>query len=256
MALVKPRQMRVNFHGPLGRGVGAKDLALHLIRTLGVDAGRGYAVEYAGQTIRAMEVEARMTLCNMTIEWGARTCLVAPDEKTIAFCRNRPASPSGDSWEQALAWWRTLRTDDDAVFDLEINVDSAEIRPQVTWGTDPAQTIAIDELIPSMRATEAGKQANVQKALQYMGLVPGEPIAGTPVNRVFIGSCCNSRLSDLRLAAEVVRGRHVAEGVTAIVVPGSSTVKRDAEREGLDAIFRAAGFEWRNSGCSMCAGGQ
>ncbi len=254
MALLKPRQMRINFRGSLGWGVGAKDLALHLIRTLGVDAGRGYAVEYAGEVIRAMDVEARMTLCNMTIEWGGRTCLIAPDEKVLAFCKGRAAAPKGQEWDDAVAWWRTLETDDNASFDHEIDVDCSDVAPQITWGTDPAQSIGITEKIPSPLAAEASGQARTQGALDYMGLVSGDVIKGIPIDRVFIGSCSNSRLSDLRLAAGVVRGRRVAPGVTAIVVPGSNTVKREAESEGLDQVFLNAGFEWRNSGCSMCAG--
>ena len=254
MALVKPKQMRINFKGSLGWGVGAKDLALHLIRTLGVDAGRGYAVEYAGEVISTMDVEARMTLCNMTIEWGGRTCLIAPDEKTLAFCKGRAAAPKGQEWDAAVAWWQTLATDADAIFDREIDIDCSEVAPQITWGTDPAQSIGITEIIPSPMAAEASGQARTQGALDYMGLVSGDEIRGIPIDRVFIGSCSNSRLSDLRLAAGVVRGRRVASGVTAIVVPGSSTVKREAESEGLDRVFIDAGFEWRNSGCSMCAG--
>ena len=252
MALIRPRQMRVNFHGRLAPGVGAKDLALHLIRQLGVDAGRGYVAEYAGEAIREMGIDARMTLCNMTIEWGARTCLIAPDDKTIDYCKGRPAAPAGVEWEEAVAWWRTLPTDADAVFDSEIDIACADIGPQITWGTDPGQAIGINERIPAPLA--AGADARTEAALAYMGLKAGASLAGTAVDRVFIGSCANSRLSDLRLAAEVVRGRHVAQGVTAIVVPGSSTIKRDAEREGLDKVFLAAGFEWRNAGCSMCAG--
>ena len=254
MALVKPRQMRINFKGSLGWGVGAKDLALHLIRTLGVDAGRGYAVEYAGEVIRAMDVEARMTLCNMTIEWGGRTCLIAPDEKVLAYCKGRAAAPKGQEWDDAVAWWQTLETDIHASFDHEIDIDCSDVAPQITWGTDPAQSIGVTEIIPSPLAVEASGQARTQGALDYMGLVSGDEIRGIPIDRVFIGSCSNSRLSDLRLAAGVVRGRRVASGVTAIVVPGSSTVKREAESEGLDKVFIDAGFEWRNSGCSMCAG--
>ena len=252
MALIKPRQMRVNFHGRLAPGVDAKDLALHLIRQVGVDAGRGHVVEYAGEAIREMGIDARMTLCNMTIEWGARTCLIAPDDKTIAYCHGRPAAPKGAQWDEAVAWWRTLPTDADAVFDSEIDISCGDIGPQITWGTDPGQAIGVNERIPAAQA--GGGDARNEAALAYMGLQAGASLAGTPVDRVFIGSCANSRLSDLRLAADVVRGRHVAAGVTAIVVPGSSTIKRDAEREGLDKVFLAAGFEWRNAGCSMCAG--
>jgi len=248
MALTRPRQMRVNFTGRLAPGVGAKDLALHLIRTVGVDAGRGHAIEYAGDAIRALDIEARMTLCNMTIEWGGRTCLVAPDEKTIAWCQGRANAPSGAAWDEAVAWWRTLATDADASFDREITIDCSDVAPQLTWGTDPSQAIAVDEPVPS------DAQERTTAALGYMGVQPGAPLLGVPVDRVFIGSCSNSRLPDLRSAAAVVRGRKVAAGVKAIVVPGSSTIKREAEREGLDRIFLEAGFEWRNAGCSMCAG--
>jgi len=252
MALAKPKQMRVNFTGRLGRGVTAKDLALHLIRTVGTDAGRGHAVEYAGEPISGMDVEARMTLCNMTIEWGGRTCLIAPDDKTLAFCEGRPGAPQGAEWAASVAWWRTLRSDEDAVFDHEFTIDCNEVAPQITWGTDPGQTIGVTARIPA--AASGAADARTAAALDYMGLAAGMPMAGLPINRVFIGSCSNSRLSDLRNAAQVVAGRHVAHGVRAVVVPGSSTVKRMAEREGLDGIFLAAGFEWHNSGCSMCAG--
>lgn len=248
MALQRPKQMRVNFTGKLARGVTAKDLALHLIRTVGVDAGRGHAVEYAGEAIRALDVEARMTLCNMTIEWGGRTCLIAPDEKTIAWCRGRLNAPTGAAWDEAVAWWRTLPTDADAQFDREITIDCSQVAPQVTWGIDPSQAIGVNEAVPG------GTEERTTAALAYMGVEAGAPIAGVPVDRVFIGSCANSRLPDLRAAAAVVRDRKVAPGVKAIVVPGSSTVKREAEREGLDRIFLDAGFEWRNAGCSMCAG--
>ncbi len=253
MALEKPKQMRINFSGRLGRGVGAKDLALHLIRTVGVNAGRGHAIEYAGAAIRAMDIEARMTLCNMTIEWGGRTCLIAPDEKTYAYCHGRPGAPSGAEWESAIAWWKTLASDAGAVFDSEWDIDCADVAPQITWGTDPGQTMGVSERIPEHTAGQSAKAAT-QLALDYMGLAPGGLMTGVPIDRVFIGSCSNARLSDLRSAADIVRGRKVAPGVSAVVVPGSSTVKRLAESEGLDEVFRSAGFEWHNSGCSMCAG--
>ncbi len=253
MALERPKQMRVHLSGRLGRGVGAKDVALHLIRKLGTDAGRGHVIEYAGDVVRAMDIEARMTLCNMTIEWGGRSCLIAPDAQTIAWCAGRPATPSAKAWDAALAWWQTLHSDPDALFDREVEIDCSAIAPQITWGTDPAQTMAVGERIPTPPRESAAPDA-LTRALDYMALTPGEPIAGLPVHRVFIGSCSNARLSDLRSAAEVLRGRKVATGVKAIVVPGSSTVKRLAEREGLDQVFRDAGFEWHNSGCSMCAG--
>jgi 3-isopropylmalate/(R)-2-methylmalate dehydratase large subunit len=255
MALTRPRQMRITFQGKLAAGVGAKDVALHLIRQVGTDAGRGFAVEYAGEAVRAMDLEARMTLCNMTIEWGARTCLIAPDDTTFAWCNGRAGAPKGAEWDEAVAWWRTLRSDDGASFDQELAIDCSAIGPQVTWGTDPGQAIGIGEAVPTPgQAPSAAATARAEAALAYMGVQAGAPIAGLPVDRVFIGSCSNSRLADLRRAAAVVRGRHVAPGVTAVVVPGSSTVKRDAEREGLDAVFLAAGFEWHEAGCSMCAG--
>ena len=251
MALAKPRQKRINFRGELGRGVGAKDLALHLIGTVGVTAGRGHAIEYAGAAIRAMDIEARMTLCNMTTEWGGRTCLIEPDEKTFAFCQGRPGAPTGAEWEAALAWWKTLATDTGAAFDSEIDIDCSDVAPQITWGTDPGQSMGVTERIPAPQQSEKSPAA---LALDYMGLAPGASITGVPIDRVFIGSCSNARLSDLRSAADIVRGRKVAPGVKAVVVPGSSTIKRLAEGEGLDDIFRSAGFEWHNSGCSMCAG--
>lgn len=254
MAMSKPRQMRIVFDGKLGPGVSAKDVALYLIRTVGVDAGRGYAVEYAGPAIEEMEIEGRLTLCNLTIEWGARTCLIAPDEKTIAWCAGRPAAPTGELWDAAVAWWRTLATDPDAKFDREVRIDCNKIEPQITWGTDPAQVVGISERVPGPDDGDEAQRDKTQRALAYMDLPAGQPLLGVPVHRVFIGSCANSRMSDLRLAAELAQGRKVAPGVTAIVVPGSSTVKRLAEQEGLDRIFMQAGFEWRGSGCSMCAG--
>ena len=201
-----------------------------------------------------MDVEARMSLCNMTIEWGGRTCLIAPDEVTVAWCHGRTAAPSGAQWDAAVAWWRTLPTDAGTRFDHEITVDCSQVAPQITWGTDPSQAIAVDESVPAPAAVAPEAQARTQSALDYMGLDAGARIAGVPVDRVFIGSCSNSRLTDLRRAAAVVRGHKVAPGVKAVVVPGSSSVKRLAESEGLDRIFLEAGFEWHNAGCSMCAG--
>jgi 3-isopropylmalate/(R)-2-methylmalate dehydratase large subunit len=254
IAMHKPKQMRILFKGALGPGVSAKDVALHLIRTIGVDAGRGYAVEYAGSAIDAMSIEARLTLCNLTIEWGARTSVIAPDETTFAYCMGRPGAPAGADWDAAVSWWRTLRTDAGAAFDREVEIDCAALEPQITWGTDPGQVVGISERVPDGSSVEASLEPKVQRALDYMGLAPGAPIVGLPVDRVFIGSCANARLSDLRIAAEIIRGRKVAEGVRAIIVPGSSAVKRLAESEGLDDVFLTAGFEWRDSGCSMCAG--
>lgn len=254
MALHKPKQMLIVFEGTLGPGINAKDVALHLIRTVGVAAGGGYAVEYAGPAIAAMSVEERLTLCNLTIEWGARTSLIAPDEKTFAYCAGRPGAPTGADWDAAVTWWRTLFTDPDASFDREVRIDCTRLEPQITWGTDPGQVVGVSEQIPDPRAVDESQQPKLQKALDYMGLSPGSRIAGLPVDRVFIGSCSNSRLSDLRTAASIVRGRKVADGVKAVIVPGSSTVKRLAESEGLADVFLSAGFEWHESGCSMCAG--
>ena len=254
MAMHKPRQMRITFEGRLGRGVSAKDVALALIRQIGVDAGRGHAVEYAGEAIEALDIEGRLTLCNLTIEWGARTCLIAPDEKTYAWCKGRRGAPAGADWDAAVAWWKTLPTDPDAIFDAEVVIDCDAIEPQVSWGTDPSQVVGIGESVPDPEAVDGAQKDRVRRSLDYMDVVPGRSMEGIKVDRVFIGSCANARLSDLRSAASIVRGRKVASGVTAIVVPGSSTVKRLAEQEGLDQVFLSAGFEWRESGCSMCAG--
>ncbi len=246
LRMQKPRRMRVRFRGQPGVGVTAKDLALHMIRTFGAGAGTGHAIEYAGDTVDAMPIEGRMTLCNLSIEMGARIGMIAPDDATFGYLAGRPFAPAGAEWDRAMSYWRTLRTGDDAVFDREETIDAAAVAPTVTWGTSPAQAIGIDDLIP-----EPGGAAG-QAALDYMGLIPGQPIAGTPVDWVFIGSCANSRLPDLRAAAAIARGRHVAPGVTAWVVPGSERVKRDAEAEGLDRVFADAGFVWREPGCSLC----
>lgn len=250
---LKPRRMRIRCDGTLAAGVTAKDLALHIIGRLGAAAGTGYAIEYAGEAVTSLDVEARLTLCNLTIELGARFGLVAPDERVIDWLRGRPYAPTGDSFESAAAYWRTLRTDDDAVFDREEIVDAAAVPPTITWGTSPEDAIPIDGRVPDPRREANGERRNaIETALAYMGLEGDAAIAGTPVDYVFIGSCANSRLSDLRAAAAVARGRHVADGVTAWVVPGSEIVKRAAEQEGLGEVFKAAGFEWREPGCSMC----
>jgi 3-isopropylmalate/(R)-2-methylmalate dehydratase large subunit len=254
MALNKPRQMRVFLEGRLGPGVTAKDVALHLIGAVGIDAGRGHAVEYAGAVIRDMGLEGRMTLCNMTIEWGGRTCLIAPDERTVAWCAALPSAPKGDEWQARLSSWAHLHSDATAVFDSELTIDCSTIGPQITWGTDPGQTLDVDAAIPLTASLPADLQDRHQRALAYMDVQAGQSLIGTPVQRVFIGSCANARISDLRLAAAVARGRTVAAGVKAIVVPGSNAVKRQAEAEGLDQVFLRAGFEWHSSGCSMCAG--
>ena len=255
MALRRPKRMRARLDGRLGAHVSAKDVALRLIAELGVAGARGYAVEYAGSAISAMPIEQRMTLCNLNIEMGGRSGFVAPDDATFAWLAGRPYAPQGAMWDRALEHWRTLVTDDDAPFDCEVTLDCGALEPQITWGTDPSQVVGISGRVPEPATLDARRRPAAESAFTYMGLQPGMPLLGLPVNRVFIGSCTNSRLPDLELAAAVVRGRHVAKGVSAMVVPGSSTVKREAEAAGLDRVFREAGFFWGESGCSMCAGG-
>jgi 3-isopropylmalate/(R)-2-methylmalate dehydratase large subunit len=233
--------------------VTAKDMILALIGHAGVAAGTGYAVEYAGSAIRDLPVEGRFTICNLSIEFGAKMGMVAPDDKTYEYVKGRRYAPEGAIWERALKAWKQLPSDADAVFDKEITIDVTKIKPQVTWGISPEHVIGVDGNIPDPATVEdPARRAALETALDYMGLKAGAPIAGTPVDWVFIGSCTNSRLSDLRAAAEVARGRKVAPGVRAWVVPGSETVKRDAVAEGLDKVFTEAGFEWREPGCSMC----
>ena len=249
----RPKTMRVRFEGEIPLGVAAKDLILALIGHVGVAGGTGYAVEYAGSAIRSMPIEGRLTICNLSIELGAKMGMVAPDEKTYEYLRNRPYAPQGEMWEQAVDAWRQLPSDPDAIFDREVVIDVEKIIPQVTWGISPEHVVGVDGYIPDPSVIgDPARRAAIQTALDYMGLQPGAPIAGTPVDWVFIGSCTNSRLSDLRVAAEVARGRKVAPGVRAWVVPGSETVKREAVAEGLDKLFTDAGFEWREPGCSMC----
>jgi 3-isopropylmalate/(R)-2-methylmalate dehydratase large subunit len=249
----RPRQMRITVEGSLAPGVTAKDLALHLIGRLGASAGVGYAIEYAGPVIDAMGMEERLTLCNLTVELGARFGLIAPDPTTIEWIRGRPYAPDGPQWESAARAWRDLVTDEGADFDRQETIDGSTVIPTVTWGTSPEHAVGIDGTVPdpALAGDDPTRQA-WQAAIDYMGLVAGEPVAGIPVDWVFIGSCANSRLSDLRAAAEVVRGRRIASGVTAWVVPGSEQVRRDAEAEGLHRVFEAAGLEWRQPGCSMC----
>ncbi len=242
----KPKRMRASFTGRVQPGVYAKDLILAFIRQNGVTAGKGYAVEYAGPVISALGMEARMTICNMSIEFGARMGLIGVDETTIAYVDGRQWAPKGEMWDQAVAHWRTLHSDDDAAFDLEVALDCSNIGPQVSWGTKPEDMINVDDRVP-----EPGDDA-ARRSLAYMGLAPGQTLEGVPIDYAFIGSCTNSRLSDLQEAARVIRGRKVAPGVTALAVPGSMTVKAEAEAIGLDRVFIEAGFEWRNAGCSMC----
>ena len=249
----RPKAMRVNFRGRIGRGVYAKDMILHLIGKYGVAAATGHAIEYAGDAIRSLPIEGRMTICNMSIEFGARTGFVTPDDATFDYIAQRPLAPKGALWERALADWASLKSDEDAQFDTELDVDCDTIAPHVSWGTSPQDVIGVDGRLPLPGGGFSPQQRDdYQEALTYMGLEPGQALAGLPVDIAFIGSCTNGRLSDLIAAAEVVKNRHVAEGVRALVVPGSMKVKADAERMGLDRIFVDAGFEWRNAGCSMC----
>jgi 3-isopropylmalate/(R)-2-methylmalate dehydratase large subunit len=259
LVVKRPKMMRVRFEGKPGTGVTAKDLILHLIGQHSAAGGVGYAIEFAGEAIRQMPMEARFTLCNMAVEFGAWTGIIAPDETTYEYSAGRPFAPQGPAWEQALAHWRTLPSDTDAVFDQEIVIDCAKIAPQVTWGTSPQHETGIDGHVPDPAAeTDVKLRQSMERALEYMDLTPGTPLEGLPIDSAFIGSCTNSRISDLRNAAAIVKGRKVAPGVTAIVVPGSGLVKKAAEAEGIDKIFTDAGFEWREAGCSMCffAGGE
>lgn len=255
----KPLMMRVRFDGELPNGVSAKDMILHLIGEHTASGGVGYAIEFAGPAVRSLDMEARFTLCNMAVEFGAWTGIVAPDEITFAYVEGRPFVPAGATWDQALTHWKTLPGDPDARFDKEIVVDCSQIVPQVTWGNSPQHETGIDGRVPDPAAEpDPNRRQSMERALEYMGLAPGTPLEGIPIDAAFIGSCTNSRLSDLRNAAKILDGRKVAAGVNAICVPGSSQVKKAAEAEGLNKIFEAAGFEWRESGCSMCffAGGE
>ncbi|MGD2128630.1 MAG: 3-isopropylmalate dehydratase large subunit [Lysobacterales bacterium] len=244
----KPKTLGIRIEGELQPGVTAKDVILHVIGAIGVDGGTGSVIEYFGSTVREMGMESRMTMCNMSIECGARAGMVAPDEKTSAWLQGRPMAPAGDAWERAVEDWKTLKTDEGAAHDRLVEIDAAHIRPSVTWGTNPGMVIAVDGLVPDRQ------DAAARDALEYMHFKGGTALAGEPVNVVFIGSCTNSRLSDLRAAATVLRNRHVAEGTRVLVVPGSEATRRAAEKEGLDRIFADAGAEWREPGCSMCIG--
>ena len=253
MRQAKPAAMAVTVDGDLPAGCTAKDLVLGIIRALGTGGGAGSVIEYRGAAIRALSMEGRMTVCNMSIEGGARAGLIAPDDTTFAYLEGRKYCPRGAQWEQALDDWRSLATDAGAEFDRQIRMDASALRPAVTWGTNPAQSVSIDDVVPYPDGTPAARQA-AERALTYMNLQPGTPIRDISVDAVFIGSCTNGRLEDLRAAAAVVRGRKVHPSVRALVVPGSARVKVEAEAEGLDQHFLAAGFEWRSAGCSMCLG--
>ncbi len=253
---LKPfRTMAVNVRGRLGEGVTAKDVVLAVIAKIGTGGGQGYVLEYRGEAIESLSMEARMTVCNMSIEAGARAGMIAPDETTFAYLKGRPHAPRGDEWDAAVAEWSALRSDDDAVFDAEVELDASELTPFVTWGTNPGQGLPLGESVPDPEsfADESDRLA-AQNALAYMGLEPGTPLRDIKVDTVFVGSCTNGRIEDLRAAAAVVKGRRVADGVRMLVVPGSARVRLQAETEGLDAIFTAAGAEWRLPGCSMCLG--
>jgi 3-isopropylmalate/(R)-2-methylmalate dehydratase large subunit len=251
----KPRSMRIRFEGELPEHATAKDVVLAAIGRLDVDGGVGYVIEYAGPVIEQLSMEGRLTICNMSIEAGARAGMIAPDETTFAYLEGRPGAPQGAAWEAALERWRALPTDDDAVFDQELAIDVSELGSQVTWGTNPGMVVPIDGVVPDPASfADADARAAAERALVYMALEPGTPIREIEVGRVFIGSCTNSRIEDLRAAAAVAEGHHVHPSVRAMVVPGSAKVKEQAEAEGLDRIFVDAGFEWRRAGCSMCLG--
>ncbi len=255
LPLVRPKTMAVTVTGRLSPGVTSKDLVLALIAQVGTGGGQGHVVEYRGEAIRALSMEGRMTLCNMSIEWGARAGLVAPDETTYAYLRGREHAPQNGEWDEAVAAWDALHTDDDAVYDAEAFLDAGTVTPFVTWGTNPGQGVALAGSVPDPASMPAGGERDAaERALTYMGLSAGTPMREIAVDTVFLGSCTNGRMEDLRAAAEVVRGHRVAEGIRALVVPGSMLVKLQAEQEGLDKVFRDAGFDWRNAGCSMCLG--
>jgi len=251
----KPRTMLVEVAGALPEGVTAKDLALGIIGAIGTDGATGHVIEYAGEAVRALSMESRMTLCNMSIESGARAGMIAPDETTFAYVKGRPFAPEGAKWEEALRYWQTLASDRDARFDRVIQIDAGEMEPHVTWGTNPGMVVPVSGEVPDPGETKSdADRCAAQRALEYMALAPRTRIEDIHIDRVFIGSCTNARLEDLRAAARVVKGYRVGDSVHAMVVPGSQTVKHAAEREGLDHIFREAGFEWREAGCSMCLG--
>ncbi len=253
LVLPRPKTLRMNFEGKAGHGVTAKDLVLHALGTFGIAIGTGHAIEYAGPAIRALPVEGRLTVCNMSIELGARLGLIAPDEATFAYIQGRAFAPKDALWERALQSWQALHSDPDAKFDRELSLDVSKAAPQITWGTTQEDVIGVDQALPDpAHIADRDRRERAEAMLSYMGLTPGRPIEGTPVDIVFIGSCTNARLSDLEAAAAIVRGKRVAPHVRAMVVPGSSSVKQQAEDKGLDKIFTEAGFEWRSAGCSMC----
>ena len=248
----KPKRMRVTYHGKAGAGVSPKDMILYLMGAIGAGGGDGFALEYAGSAIRSMDIEGRLTICNMSIECGAKMGMIAPDDVTYRYLSDRAFTPKGEVFERALAHWKGLPSDEGAAFDREVEIDMEDIAPQITWGTSPEHVAAVTARVPEPDSAAPEKRDSWAQALDYIGLEPGQALEGTPVDHVFIGSCTNSRLSDLKAAADVVKGRKVAQATSAWVVPGSQAVKRQAEAEGLDAVFRDAGFEWREPGCSQC----
>ncbi len=255
LPLGKFKTMAINVDGTLPEGTSAKDIILAVIAKIGTGGGQGYVLEYRGDAIRALSMEARMTICNMSIEAGARAGLVAPDETTFAYVKGRPHAPEGADWDAALAYWKTLVTDDDATFDVEVNLDAADLEPFVTWGTNPGQGLPLSASVPNPEDfEEENDRVAARNALEYMGLTPGTPLRDIKVDTIFLGSCTNGRIEDLRAAAAVVKGRTKSPDVRMLVVPGSARVRLDAEAEGLDQVFKDFGAEWRNAGCSMCLG--
>ncbi|MFC9518614.1 3-isopropylmalate dehydratase large subunit [Nocardiaceae bacterium NPDC056970] len=255
LALHRPRTLAVEVTGQLSEGVSAKDLALAVVTALGPNGAAGCVIEYRGPAIEALSIEGRMTLCNMSIESGARAGLVAPDERTFSYLAGRSFAPRGRDWDDAVRYWSSLPTDDGAVFDRHLELDGAGVTPSVSWGTNPSQVVPVDGVVPDPEAcVDPRERASAAEALHYMGLTVGTPMRDIGIDTVFIGSCTNGRIEDLRAAAEVLRGRRIADGMRALVVPGSMRVRKQAEDEGIDVVFRSAGFEWRTSGCSMCTG--
>jgi 3-isopropylmalate/(R)-2-methylmalate dehydratase large subunit len=247
------KNMRITVDGPRPTGTTAKDLILAIIAKIGTAGGTGHVIEYAGEAIRELSMEGRMTVCNMSIEAGARAGMVAPDETTFDYIKGRPLAPKGAQWEQAVNYWRTLPSDEGARYDHEVVLHASEIEPQVSWGTSPQDVVPISGQVPNPgEAADESRKRAIQRALEYMGLEPGTPLIGLPLDKVFIGSCTNARIEDLREVAKVAQGRKVADGLYAMIVPGSGLVKEQAEEEGLDRIFKEAGFDWREPGCSMC----
>jgi 3-isopropylmalate/(R)-2-methylmalate dehydratase large subunit len=253
LRIPKPKSMRVSVEGNLSAGCTGKDIILAIIGKIGTAGGTGHVIEFAGSAISGLSMEGRMTVSNMTIEAGARAGMIAPDETTFTYCKDRPRAPKGADWDKAVEYWKTLPTDEGAVFDKEVSLDAAAITPQVTWGTNPEEVSPIDGNVPDPAdAVDMGRRHMIQRSLDYMGLKPGTAMRDIEIDRAFIGSCTNSRIEDLEAAAAIARGRHVADGVEAMVVPGSGLVKKEAEARGLDKIFKEAGFDWREPGCSMC----